>query len=129
MSVLDDTVRRTIAEQRDEITTLRAGNAKLRDRYDAYEYKMDGLVSMLTGGLLSKSAATPNSVIYSVAQEEMTDELEEENTKLRELVTDLALDYLYSCGYHTQRHDGFPRHTCAEYEGLLDEIGIEVENV
>jgi hypothetical protein len=60
---------------------------------------------------------------------EMVGEYQKENAKLRELVTDLALDYLYSCGYHTQRHDGFPRHTCAEYEGLLDEIGIEVENV
>ena len=35
MSVLDDTVRRTIAEQRDEITTLRAENAKLRDALKA----------------------------------------------------------------------------------------------
>lgn len=52
--------------------------------------------------------------------------LKAENAKLRELFTDLALDHLYSCGYRTQRHDGFPRHTCAEYEDLLDEIGIEV---
>lgn len=60
---------------------------------------------------------------------EISDEnsrLKAENAKLRELFTDLALDHLYSCGYRTQRHDGFPRHTCAEYEDLLDEIGIEV---
>ena len=47
-----------------------------------YERKMDSLVCDLTHGLLSKSAATPNSVIVSTAEEMFTRELLDQNAEL-----------------------------------------------
>ena len=58
-------------------------NVKLREKYYEYESKMNGLVCKLTGGLLSKSATLPNDALYSVVEEQMTDELVDENFKLR----------------------------------------------
>ena len=72
-----------MVDQREEIERLKAENARLRDKYDSYEQKMDALVWTLTGGLLSKSAFTPNDVLYSTAEESLTDHLKTENAKLQ----------------------------------------------
>ena len=61
---------------------LKAENAKLRDKYDSYEQKMDALVWTLTGGLLSKSASTPNDVLCSTVEESLTERIQSENAKL-----------------------------------------------
>lgn len=67
------------------IEELMAENAKLRDALEDYEHRMDSLVDSLTGGLLSKSAGTPNEVIEDAVRERMTTDLVTENAKLREL--------------------------------------------
>ena len=85
-------LRSCLRDDAENARQIMGENAELRERYDEYESKMDGLVLRLTGGLLSKSAATPNDALYSVTMEQMTDELvgenfkmESENAKLREL--------------------------------------------
>lgn len=76
---------------------LEAENAKLRDKYDGYEQKMDAFVWTITGGLLSKSASTPNDVLCSTAEESLTKRLQSENAKLR--------DAMYTnAGKHALQH-------------------------
>lgn len=109
------------------INELEVENDKLRERYYAYEYKMDGLVSRLTGGLLSKSAATPNDVLYSSVVEELTEDqikenckLEAENAKLREFARE---------AYDTARGLAL-NDLLADVSWLADrmrELGIEAE--
>lgn len=111
-----------VAQRESDLEDARAENAKLRERYYAYEYKMDSLVSSLTGGLLSKSAATPNDVLYSSVVEELTEDqikenckLEAENAKLRELLQ--------------RTWDAFHDATAREFvrvKNELRELGIEV---
>lgn len=124
------------------IDALAEENAKLREQYYAYEYKMDGLVSRLTGGLLSKSAATPNDVLYSSVVEELTEdhikenfELEADNAKLREAVATAIkvqavlcgdADMLYcrkDCTLHRQESDDC---LACDVIGVAQELGIEV---
>ena len=120
----------------------KAENAKLRERYYAYEYKMDGLVSRLTGGLLSKSAATPNDVLHSSVVEELTEDqikenckLEADNAKLREAVATAIkvqavlcrdADSLY-CRNKCQLHRPKSNDCLAcDVIGVAQELGIEV---
>lgn len=107
----------------DHMRDARAENDKLRERYYAYEYKMDGLVSRLTGGLLSKSAATPNDVLYSTAEESLTKRLQSENAKLRELVR-----MAWKCA-----HSGLSCSDCRMVAGgctlqsAMRELGVEAD--
>lgn len=123
------------------VSSIEAENAKLMERYYAYEYKMDGLVCKLTGGLLSKSATLPNDALYSVVEEQMTDELVEENFKLglenaelRELCRDLfdrLMDKDEHCGEcrsqceHDAWNFGDPK--CV-YAKRMRELGVEAEH-
>ena len=97
-------------ELAERIVKLEDENAKMREKYYKYESKMDGLVCELTGGLLSKSATLPNDALYSVIEEQMTDELVDEsfkltleNAKLRELARDALMltkdTDCYGCRY------------------------------
>jgi len=124
----------------EENEELRAENAKLRERYYAYEYKMDGLVSSLTGGLLSKSAATPNDVLYSSVVDELTEDqikenckLEADNAKLRELARRfgeyVSQDRCEGCVMKRRCNNGDVEECwqMTEIRALANELEIEVE--
>ena len=111
-----------IAKMARSISALESENEKLREKYYEYESKMDGLVCKLTGGLLSKSATLSNDALYSVVEEQMTDELvdenfklESENTKLRESVRNLL-----TCVKHEECEE-----SCPNYEPMYTDYGYE----
>lgn len=110
---IEDSMRRTIAEQHDEIGALKAENAKLREELAKWE-------------LLAAGIDLPE---YPVTQFKPKD-LERENAKLRELVRDM---WRGMCGY---AHNCF---VCSHYQPIgvapgecefftrMRELGIEVD--
>ena len=116
---------------------LAAESARLRERYEEYEQKMDGLVDVLTGGLLSKSASTPNEFIEDAASEHLTKDLAEENARL---VVKLNAEHLVRQNAESENAklrellqrtwDAFHDATAREFvtvKNELRELGIEVD--
>lgn len=112
-------------ELAERIVELEDEAERLHERYDEYESKMDGLVRRLTGGLLSKSAATPNDVLYSATMEQMTDELIDENFKLESENAKLRI-IVRNWYPHMVKRVGIDALTQWGYMDVLRELGIEV---
>ena len=67
---------------REQLHTVFEDNAKLRERFDQYDYKMGCLLCDLTGNLISKAETTANNTICEIVNEYLTQGLKDENEKL-----------------------------------------------